>query len=286
MSFQFSLIRFVPDVARGEFVNIGAIAGSEAAGEWELRLIGNLTRAKALDDRGVLAKAFEWAAGLEDHLIAVDQLPGADQAEPMTFALLQRQSVDMQNIVQVSTPAPIAAESAEEALDLIFEHQVLDVARRSFPFAKKNRAQGAARRAYADNDVPAAAIRERARVRSGVYDGGFDFAIHNGRTVQLAQCWSFQLPNQTDLAEQVKAWSWLVHELRNDGGELVIGDASVEVPAELEIFAVAIPPLEGRTSPAYVEAQEAFRENNVVEVGTDDADLLGQQARQALATAV
>lgn len=283
MSFQFSLIRFVPDVARGEFVNIGAIAGSEAAGEWELRLIGNLARAKALDDRGVLAKAFEWAAGLEDHVAAVDQLPGADQTEPMSFTLLQRQSLDMQNIVQVSPPAPVAAESAEQALDLIFEHLVLDVARRSFPFAKKNRAQGAARRAYADNDVPTDAIRERARVRSGVYDGAFDFAVHNGRAVQLAQCWSFQLPNQEDLAEQVKAWSWLVHELRRDGGELVIGDAAVEVPSGLEIFAVAIPPADGQPAPAYDEAREAFGENQVVEVGIDDAGRLGQSARQALA---
>jgi len=50
-------------------------------------------------------------------------------------------------------------------------------------------------------------------VRSNVYDGAFDFAVHN-RAVQLVQCWSFQPPNQADLAGQVKAWSWLVHEVR------------------------------------------------------------------------
>lgn len=36
---------------------------------------------------------------------------------------------------------------------------------------------------------------------SGAYDGMFDFAVFNGRAVQLVQCWSFQLPNQADLAE-------------------------------------------------------------------------------------
>jgi hypothetical protein len=50
MSFQFSLIRFVPDPARGEFVNISAVAGSDEAGEWELRLVSNLSRALSPDD--------------------------------------------------------------------------------------------------------------------------------------------------------------------------------------------------------------------------------------------
>jgi len=173
MSFQFSLIRFVPDPARGEFVNIGAIAGSDAAGEWELRLVSNLSRAKALDDRGVLSKAFAYAAGLEDNIAALDQLPEAAGAEPISSELLRRRAREMNNVVQFSMPAPIAADGAETALELVFDQLILDAARKSFPFEKKHRAQGAARRAYQAHDVPATAIRERAPVRSGVYDGLF-----------------------------------------------------------------------------------------------------------------
>jgi hypothetical protein len=44
VSYQFSLIRFVPDPARGEFVNIGAVVGDDEAQDWELRLISNLKR--------------------------------------------------------------------------------------------------------------------------------------------------------------------------------------------------------------------------------------------------
>jgi hypothetical protein len=284
MSFGFSLIRFVPDPARGEFVNIGAVAGSDAAGEWELRLVSNLSRAKALDERGVLPQAFAYAAALEDHIAALDQLPETAGAEPISSEFLRRRAAEMQNIVQFSPPAPVVADSAEGALELVFDQLVLDAARKSFPFEKKHRAQGAARRAYQAHDVRPEAIRERAPVRSGVYDGVLDFAIHNGRVVQLVQCWSFQLPNQVDLAEQVKAWSWLVHELRREGGEMTAADHGVEVPRDLDIFAIAIPPAEGSDSPAYEEARAAFAENEVVELSPDEADRIGETAASALST--
>jgi hypothetical protein len=185
-------------------VNIGAVASSDEAREWELRLVSNLSRAKALDDRGVLSNAFGYAAGLEDHIAALDLLPETSGPEPISTDMLRRHAAEMQNVVQFSPPAPVAADSAGAALELVFDQLVLDAARKSFPFEKKHRAQGAARQAYKAHGLPAGAVRERAPVRSGVFDGTFDFAVHNGHTVQLVQCWSFQLPNQADLAEQVK----------------------------------------------------------------------------------
>lgn len=285
MAFKFSLIRFVPDPARGEFVNIGAVAGSDEAAEWELRLVSNLSRAKALDDRGVLATAFAYAAGLEDHIAALDMLPETGGPEPISSSMLLRRAIEMQNIIQLSQPAPVAADSAEAALDLVFDQLVLDVTRKSFRFEKKHRAQGAARKAYREHAVPAGAVRERAHVRSGAFDGTFDFAVHNGRTIQLVQCWSFQLPNQADLAEQVKAWSWVVHELRRDGGELATKDGEFEVPPGLDIYAIAIPPATGSESPAYEEARAAFDENGVIELAPEDADRVGAEAADALAAA-
>lgn len=285
MSFQFSLIRFVPDPARGEFVNIGAIAGSDEAREWELRLVSNLSRAKALDDRGVLSNAFGYAAALEDHIAALDFLPETSGPEPISTEMLRRHAAEMQNVVQFSPPAPVAADSAGAALELVFDQLVLDAARKSFPFEKKHRAQGAARQAYKAHGVPAGAVRERAPVRSGVFDGTFDFAVHNGHTVQLVQCWSFQLPNQADLAEQIKAWSWLVHEVRREGGELSTGNGAIDVPNGLDIYAIAIPPVNGAESPAYDEARAAFAENDVIELAPDEADRVGAEAAEALGAA-
>jgi hypothetical protein len=280
----FSLIRFVPDPARGEFVNLGALAGSDEMGEWDLRLVSNLARAKALDDRGVLTGAISYAAAFQDNIAALEQLE-VRGVEPMSLDLLRLRSCDLQNVVQLTTPAPVAADSAESALDLIFEQLVLDVARKSFEFEKKHKALGAARRAYRNHGIGSSSVRERAPVRASAFDGTFDFAVHNGSAVQLVQCWSFQLPNQADLAEQVKSWSWVVHELRRSGGELSIGDSKVDVPSETEIFAIVVPPKEGASSPAFDEARAAFDEIGVRAVLSDDADEVGQRAAAALALA-
>jgi hypothetical protein len=99
------------------------------------------------------------------------------------------------------------------------------------------------------------------------------------------QCWSFQLPNQADLAEQVKAWSWLVHEVRKAGGSLRTDSGEIDVPNQLDIYAIAIPPVAGAESPAYEEAKAAFAENGVIELTPHEADRVGAQAAEALGAA-
>lgn len=118
-----------------------------------------------------------------------------------------------------------------------------------------------------------------------MFDGTFDFAVHNDRAVQLVQCWSFQLPNQIDLAEQVKSWSWVVHELRHSGGELRVGDSTLEIAPDLDIYAVVIPPRTDASAPAFEEATAAFAETGVKTLLPAEAYELGTQAAQALAVA-
>jgi hypothetical protein len=281
MSFSFSLIRFVPDPARGEFVNIGAIAGDETAQDWDLRFISNFRRARALDTRGALSAAIAFATGLGDSIQLDEQLELAGP-EPTSNETLTRLSEESQNIVQFTRPAPVQAGSSEEALDLVFEHLVLDPTALKFRFEKKHRAQSSTRQAYSAHNVPADAVKERARIASGAFDDTFDFAVHNGRAVQLVQCWSFQLPDQGQLAEQVKAWSWVVHEVRKQGGELSTNSGTIEVPGETQIAAVCIPPAKGGEAPAFAEAKAAFAENDVQQLSPEEADRLGAEARQLL----
>lgn len=281
MSYRFSVIRFVPDPARGEFVNIGAIAGDETAQDWDLRFISNFRRARALDSRGALPAAIAFATGLGDQIQLDEQLQLAGP-EPASNETLTRLAEESQNIVQFTPPAPVQATSSEQALDLVFEHLVLDPTAVKFRFEKKHRAQSSTREAYRAHDVPAEAVKEHARIASGVYDDTFDFAVHNGHTVQLVHCWSFQLPDQEQLAEQIKSWSWVVHELRKQGGALNTDGGQVEVPGQTQIAAVCILPVEGEDAPAYSEAKAAFAENDVQQLTPEEADRLGAEARQLL----
>lgn len=280
MTYHFALIRFVPDSARGEFVNIGAIAGDDDAGDWAVRWISNFARAKALDSPGYLPTAKAFTALLDERFgEELDELSG----DVPTADWLGSLAVEMNNVVQITDLAPVVADSAEAALDLVFDRLVVDPARTRFRFQKKNVAQAATRRAYRAHKIAAAAIIIRPRVVSGPWDFQFDFGVHNGRAVQLAQCWSFELPNQSELREQVKAWAWMVHEVRRSGGELV-GDESFGVPSDLDVAAIYVPPRGGTDSPAFKEARSAFNELDVTAAPFDGADLVGESAAQRLSS--
>lgn len=284
MSYFFSTIRFVPDPTRGEFINLGVVAGDDESQDWELRLISNLKRAKALDTGRVLPSALTFLGELEE------RLPGDElvlEENHLDTDSLRRLSGEMNNIVQLSAPAPVVADSAAAALDTVFDHLVLDPEAMQFRFEKKHRAVKLARRSYKASAVPKNAVKERVEVQANHFHAPFDFAVHNGRAVQLVQCWSFQLPNQEELAEQVKAWAWVVRELREgeDGAKVLTEALEVDAPADLQIATVYIPPVDGGESSALEEARAAFAEVDVQEYTPDTADEVGERAAAALKAA-
>ncbi len=46
MRYEYSILRFVPDPVRGEFVNVAAIVRSDDSEEWRLRVVENSRRSE------------------------------------------------------------------------------------------------------------------------------------------------------------------------------------------------------------------------------------------------
>jgi len=278
VTYRFSLLRFVPDPARGEFINIGAIAGDDSGVDWSLRLVSNLARANRLDDKGTLGAALAFAATIEARIEALDQLPGF--GEPISLQWLETTSAEMQNIVQLSEPTPVVATSAEDALDLVFEELIVDPAARRFRFFKKYRAVSQLRAAYTEVEIPDEAVDKSVRVTTSRYSDSFDFGIHNGRLVQLAKCWSFQLPGQDALAEEVKAWAWVVEHLKELGGEASIDGRLYEIAGDgdLDVAVVYVPPVGLEPRLAFDQAQAAFADLGVTAVPGEDASRVAAEA--------
>jgi hypothetical protein len=123
MAYHYSVLRFVPDPARGEFINIGAVAGD--AGDWEMRVVRDLSRAEAIDHKNALGLAIHFMEDLDDEVVGASGAGEGDSGEVM-LERLRLLSREMQNVIQLSVPAPLVAASADEALDLVFEEIVLD----------------------------------------------------------------------------------------------------------------------------------------------------------------
>lgn len=286
MKYVYSLVRFVPDPARGEFVNVGAIVGSEHSSEWQVRQVENPVRARAVDDNQTLDAVWSFIDAVGSR---VDKYEAAlsslfDPEEELTEEWLLKLHADHQNIVQLSPPAPMVAESAEEALDRVFELMVLDPAKREYRFKKKHTALAAVRAAYKEFAVKKGTdLRERVTLLTPHHSERFDFAVTNGRALQLTQTWSFQVPDQATLAEQVKAWGWTVQDARASGGEVRTADGSkFDVAQDVDVEVVYVPAEPGRPAPAFEDASNVFEELGIVALPLGEAPKVGERARALL----
>lgn len=171
MKHVYSLIRYVPDPVRGEFINVGAIAGCDESSEWEIRQVANPARARRLDERGSLSASWAFmdqlGRAVDAHEAAIQQPTPAEDtllSEDWLADLWCR----YRNIVQLSPPAPVLADSTTKALDEIFAQLVVDPAPHRRGENTKHPALAAVRRAYrAAGLTKAHDVHERVVARAG-----------------------------------------------------------------------------------------------------------------------
>ena len=278
--YVYSVIRFVPDPANGEFVNVGAIAGSEDVDDWDLRAVSNPKRAKQIDTSGVIDKVFGHIAELASSL---DQESERSVDESWLRALYQ----DSQGVVQYSKPATIEAVSASAALEVIFRELVVDPAFRTIGYRTKHSALSALVQAYrASSFGYDAHVNRWSSVRAGEHATKFDFSVTNDRAVQLSQTWSFETPDVEDLMNEVKAWAWTVQTLRRGGGEgRTKAGRRFEVPKQVDIEVVYVPPRDNAGEAGLREATAAFQPLSVKAVPANDAGTVAVRAQELLAAA-
>jgi len=284
--YLYSVLRFVPDAASGEFINIGAIAGSDEEASWEIRTVSNQKRASGIDSNGVLGKVIERASALQRE-VAEAELAIEDGLEPrISEAWLRGLHRTHEHLLQFSEPTPMMAASAAEALDLIFRELVTDPGVRAHEFRTKRAAFSVLLNAYKKVGLEGArAVRQRPVVRGAHHVAKFDFAVANGHAVQLANAWSFETPKLDELVTEVKAWAWAVQDLRRSGGALAEeSGGTLEVPSDVDIEVVYLPPTKRSGEEARAEALSAFADANVKARARPESEvsLIASEALQRL----
>lgn len=276
MRYVCSVIRFVPEPARGEFVNIGVLAGREDGSEWHLRHVKNFNRALSAGSK----LAFQTArADLDriDACVAGEDLLGVDWLTELAGA--------SRSVLQLSEPVPVSAESAQAASDLIFGIKVLDPERRER--ASAGAAKNALRAAYGRR-IPLASQNVHSKVKA-VVDGQsaqFDFAIANGHLVQLSKAWSFDVKAVNAATTQVRAWGYAVGLIRDQrhAASLSAGPGlQYDVPNSIDIAAVYVPPSTARGEDALGRSIEVFKTLDVSAVPIAKAGDIAKRAAEALA---
>jgi len=83
-----------------------------------------------------LPAALGFVARLDQRVGAVGQPPHLEP-EPLSVEWLRSTSREMQNIIQLSSPAPLVADSTEAALDLIFGQLLVDPEAQELPLREE-----------------------------------------------------------------------------------------------------------------------------------------------------
>jgi hypothetical protein len=290
VKYLYSVVKFVPDPVRGEFINVGAIVGSDETCEWQLRMTGITKRARSLDDKRLLPLVLTFGDSigrtLDDFTDAIET--GRQASVEISEEWLVRLYEDSRNVIQLSPPAPIAAGDVEAAMAIIFDQFIVESQGATRMYDNKTAALSAMRKAYIARGLSKGQdFKERAMVKGAVHSERFDFSVLNGRVVQLVQAWSFQNPDQDAHAKNVKAWAWTVEDLRSHGGHVIVPDAKryIQVARDVTIEALYVPPLQENQESVFEEALNAFGKINVRAVSMAEVDEIGVEAIRLLEAA-
>ena len=287
--YYYALVRCVPNPRTGEFVNIGAIAGNPETGDWSIRELGNEKRVRSLAEPEDIAAAHEFMARVGFEMDSNSDSMESGDAEPLTEQWLLELHYNYRNVVQLSKPVPIISDSADSALALIFEKFLIDPVQPHRRLITKHRAVSALIAAYRRARIDPRHVKRGVDVIVGDHlTAKLDFAIGNGRAVQLSQGWSFQVTRTEEISTQVKSWAYALSRLRAGEDARVfetrtgVGMGSSLVAPDVDLEVVVVLPKTPEQERIYDEAQQVFQELNVSLRGIDNADEVATRAAELM----
>ncbi|RKS77598.1 Protein of unknown function (DUF3037) [Motilibacter peucedani] len=284
--FSYSLVRCVPDPRTGEFVNVGAIAGSAEAGEWAVRQVSSEARVRKLAGPRELEAVHGFLARVGEQVDIQMELDAGDVNESLPASWLEDLHHDHRNVVQLSPPAVVAASSAESALDLIFERMLIDPVSQPRDFVDKKKVVSGLRAAYKRASIADDLVKTRVDLFVGDHlRAPLDFAIANGVALQLTQAWSFQRASVDQVTTEVKAWGYALARLREGAAARVVGVgghvSSLAPEVDLEVV-VALPKTKDQEA-AYEEATQVFNQLDASVRPLDEVDFVSAKAAELVA---
>lgn len=281
MRYDYWVVRYVPDPIRGEFVNIGVIAGRDQ--DWSMRRVTNLRRASRIGGSAVVTDPFlhRIEDAIQRQLIEVESLMPSDLSVTFGKGRLEDLRQRMNNIVQISESRPVVATSSEEAADLAFELMVVDVDH-EVKHRSRTRVVHKLRDAFnlRPELVKHVALHQIASV--GAQETAIDFAVQNRTVRQMSQVWAFDVRDTRNLQTQIRAWNYLVGLLRDDGGVLKSrgGRIGATIPAQVDINAVYSPPTSEQGEVQLRIALEGWRRLGVDAVPSSESEAVVEEAER------
>jgi hypothetical protein len=279
--YVYSVVHCVPEPRTGEFVAIGAIAGDPETGDWSVRQVENEGRVRKLANAVAIEAAHGFLARVGEDIDQQLSLLEEGDGEPLGDEWLSQLFHDHRNVVQLSRPAPMVAESADAALEVVFDRLIIEPEVRSRGFTTKHRVLSQLRESYKRAHIDPRLVHSKVSLFVGSrLHAPIDFAIGNDDAVQLAQAWSFQKSSVDEISVEVKSWGYALRRVRDGEASRLLGDedhVSVVGP-DIDIEVVIAPPDTAHQQEVFEEAEQVFLDLGVTVRDLSQVDTVGQQA--------
>lgn len=294
--YRYWVLRYVPDTLRGEFVNIGVVAG-DGGEDWAIRRVRSLARATRLG--GDATKAAAWLSRIEARFPSSVSLvqpfdfdtdgEALGHRELPTSAWLESTRARLNNAVQISAPVPVAASSAQQAADRLFEVLVLDPEVKHRGTKRQDAIRDLGDAFWTDAVYRKKDIQRDVRLRARRQGARFEYAIGEGVVRQLSRVVSFQRQSLDELLQDVQAWSFAVGVLRDEGGEVLNParkhNALTPVRPDVPIRVLYVPPVTPQQHDAFSVAEDAWAALDVKAFHTGEEHKIAREARDLLEVA-
>ncbi len=283
-AYLYWLVRYVPDVARGERVNVAVVVGRDG-GDWAIRVAPDLRRASRLG--GDASALRPWLERLERSIHDFEHPPldlFATSDVRVSRSWLELLSHRFNNVLQVSPAAPVEATSALDGVEFLYPVLVATPAP-----VHRSRTRARLVTDMADlfvrtgNFEMGNTLIRRPAARIGRQRGRFDFAVVDGGVDQLSHAFAFDVRDTDALEQELQSWNFIVSRLRQDGA--TIGTASQPMAADADVpIAVAYQEPVGRSDSrrddVFAAALEAWAGLEIQAVPSTQLELIAQEARE------
>lgn len=269
MYYQYWIVRYVPDPIRGEFVNIALLVGQDGQ-DWAFRQVTSLQRATRIGGDPTIATY--WLRELQSMVnsLNIRRAPNpeplltalADSGENISAAVVGRLAARLNNAVQISSPFPLVAESAQAGIAMLFNHLVAD------PQVQPRELFGTRVGKYVSEqfrrELPEgsrASILNRPHVLVGSVPRTANFAVTDFKVEQITNTWSFNLSDVDKVSTEIQAWVAHMNRLRARGGVLESkGRPPLTIPGDVQLRVVYEEPRQASARPALQIAREVWAE--------------------------
>ncbi|GAA0426496.1 DUF3037 domain-containing protein [Leifsonia naganoensis] len=241
MDYLYWVVRYVPNLVRGEFVNIGVVCGRDS-GDWAVQFDTQFVRVTG--DLGPdLRELRSWTRWFERRIQPVS--PRLIESErPVDSAWIESLRGRQASSIQFSVPSAVDAATAAEAIQLLFPHLVErePIRRRSGVTRRTMRADVRDTLRHEFGMVVDRDLFMSPRVSIGRQRGLFDLASTRQAT-SLTNVWAFNVATLDTLQRDIQSWNFIVSRLRDEGARLSLGRrGEFEVGRDVSVQAIIDPP--------------------------------------------